>query len=477
MPLVKIPISGIAYKNVDPVALTSQSEVLTDGYVDESKSTNRRPGLELFTTLPTINDPINGLFWWEKKGVVIAVSNGIIYSIDQNGNQDVILGATLETTGKVIFAVHRNSLIMANGGSMVITGGTTANTITGVGAPNNVTHVAFIDEYILGNYAGTGRFAFSGVGTPEDWDTDYPAGDNYATAELRPDNINAIHTTAWGEIHVFGEESLEVWYNDGSAPFIPFKGAGTTRGCIAPHTIVQAANTYFYLDHAKRIIKLEDRKAVLVSGPFNKAIQNLTTVDDAYAILLEIEGRSFYVISFPTEKLTYAYDIDLTSWSQWGYWNKTTSKHDHWLVNSYCNPNTWGFALVGDRRNTGKIYKISSDYNDDAGDTIRFFRRTGHINHGTHKKKRSNRLTIRLRRGVGKSDGTEPYITIRWRNDNKNLWSNEKFVKLNKAGNTEFIARLYRLGMYRTRQYEITMTDAVPLVLVEAEEDVDIMNS
>lgn len=465
MPTVKIPINGHAYKNVGAVSLTNHSEALINGFVDESESTNKRPGLLEWINLNT-NKPIDGLFFWDKKDLVIAVSNGVIFKITSGAIVTEITGAILNVSGRVLFAVHGDILAMANGGKIVTTDGTTATEMADADAPTRVTHLGFIDQYLLANNALTDIFYFSDVGNPLSWD---PL--EFATAELRSDNINALFATAWGEVYLWGRESLEPWINDGVNPFSPFPGAQTTRGTIAPYSVVLAGQTFYYLDPSKQIVRLEGRQAVPISNPFRKIFQELTTVNDAIADFMEIEGRAFYVISFPTEKLTFAYDIDMASWAQWSYWDSSVPENTQWLVSSYCHPYLWGFHLAGDRRNNGKIHKLSMAHQNDAEDLIRYFRRTGHIDHGTLNKKRSNFINIKLKRGTASTGN----LAFRWRDDGENLWSNEHLISLGNIGETEFIKRIYTRGIYRTRQYEFTLTDATQLTLVGAEENIDVL--
>jgi len=68
--------------------------------------------------------------------------------------------------------------------------------------------------------------------------------------------------------------------------------------------------------------------------------------------------------------------------------------------------------------------------------------------------------------------GTDPKIMIRYRDDGKSTWSNEKHVSLNRIGDTQFIARMFNQKIYRARQYEIAFTDNAPFVIVGAEENV-----
>jgi hypothetical protein len=109
----------------------------------------------------------------------------------------------------------------------------------------------------------------------------------------------------------------------------------------------------------------------------------------------------------------------------------------------------------------------------DAGDLIRSSWITGHIDHGTSRTKRSNTLRIKARRGEGgSSDST---LMLRWRDNGSKTWSNTRNISLGKTGEFEFFKDEYRLGSYNSRQYELSITDNVPLSMVYIEEDIEVV--
>lgn len=64
-------------------------------------------------------------------------------------------------------------------------------------------------------------------------------------------------------------------------------------------------------------------------------------------------------------------------------------------------------------------------------------------------------------------------IMVRWRDDREQKWKDERQQEL-----TERLDWAYfqTPGIYRTRQYEISVTDNTPFVLISAEEDVEVLN-
>ena len=468
MPKVKLPISGDPYQNVDDISISDKSVALYDAFLDEAQATNKRFGLSLLKNLSNPTKGIDGLYWWDKLKKVIAVCGGNVYRIDDaSGNYANITGDGLIIGGKPTFAEHDNNLVIANGGKMVYTNGTANTAYVGdVDAPVAVTHVAFLDQYLLANDTTDGDFHFSEVNDISNW-----SALNFARAEGLSDKINALHV-GWEELQLFGRQSVETWYNDGTTPFSRLQGAFIHKGCIAPYSIVAANNTWFWLDNTRRFVTLEGRTPKIISTPFDKIIQGFSTVADCRGDLFEIAGKPLIIWQFPAEGITFAYNYATGGWSQYYWWNETFGEYQRFLGQSFCFCPDWGIYLVG-TYNDSKIHKASFDYYTDDGDILRTLRRTGWIDHGNRNRKRSNRLDIKIKRGYGGS--STPYLMIKWRDNGNPYWNNERIISLGQTGDYEFETSLNRLGSYKSRQWEFVLSDNTPLVLVDAEETIEVL--
>lgn len=472
MAIQKLPITGDAYKNIEQIGLTRTSPRLFDGYVTEPPEnedrsiTVKRPGLTEFSDLGT-GKPVDGLYWWTRAGVIIATSGNSVFSVDEAGTETDITGDALSGLGRPAFTDNGDTLIIADTGLRLLSyvvGGSTMF-IPGVNVPADITHLGYLDGYILATGDESDNFYWSDLDEPLVW-----SAISFGAAEGSPDFIRAMNI-AWREIVLIGDKTVEVWYNDGSGPFARREGSYTERGIGARHTLIAADNTWFWLDNFRRVVRLDGPTPKIVSTPFDKVLANMTRIDDAFSTLLEVDGRNFILFTFPTAKQTFVYDYARRRWAEWSYWEPTLSERTRYRGNSGAYAEPWGKWLVGDMAN-GKVYHVDPAAYDDDGDLIRFERRTGHISHDMLKRKRSNELTIQVKRGTGNSTVTDPQLMLKWRNENGS-WSNEHWTSLGKVGDNEFIARFHRLGIYRSRQYSIVHTDPSPLALVSAEEDVE----
>ena len=66
-------------------------------------------------------------------------------------------------------------------------------------------------------------------------------------------------------------------------------------------------------------------------------------------------------------------------------------------------------------------------------------------------------------------------ITVRWRDDGR-AWENERVFQLGDTGDRYPAAWRYRLGHYRTRQWEIVCASPIPAVIVFLEEEAEVLS-
>ena len=387
---------------------------------------------------------------------------------------------------------------------------------------------------------------------------------NFGTMEAKGDVLQAIDSR-FDMIILFGKSSIEYWYNDGVSPFSKYEGMTSEGGTIAPYSVIFDGNVHWMIDGDKNLVQLINRAPKVVSNPFASILQEMSTTADSFAVSVKSDGRNFLVLTFPTENITLAYDVENGMWQgQWGLWNPATADFDMWIPRCYCKCPEWGFDLVGDRR-SGKIYKISQKYSTDADQVLRIVKRTGMVDYGIKYKKRSNRIRITIERGIGLNDsgavgmsfvsgnidptgetiqnaagtataivtsvyissgsfkdgdaagilhlsswnsvnfaigaGThiyvsrgsllavaeattqptvnttnEPLFTMKSRIDGQ-VWGDEVQGGLGQAGDVYSIVEFRQNGIFRYRQDEYSFSDAVPLVIVEAEEEIEVLGS
>lgn len=472
MPWKKTPLFGQSYESVDEVELDDLRAMVQDFYVNELEHLLKRPCLESFVDLGTLSS-VDGLFWWEQEQAVIAVSGGRVWKItDQSGAKTELTGSTELLIGaQVSIDTDGTKVILANGGKMVHTTiGGPLTTMADADAPIQVTHVAFLDGYILANLVNSKKVFRSDLNDLTGWQAL-----NFFSAEGDPDNVLALKQ-AYRELILLGSQSVEFWINDGSTPFSRLSGSVQPFGISAVYSLQLAGNTWIWLDQNRQLVTMQNRVIVPVSNPYERIIQEMLSVDDAVSQILRVDHHIFYVLTFPTGATTLVFNVKTPRWQRWGTWDGTTASYKRWRPQSGCYARTWNMRLVGDHQN-GKIYKATRSVFQDDGATVRSLVRTGHISHGTSTDKRSNEVRITAKRGVANAAVADPQLTMRVRRDNRPFFGNERWLKLGQVGKQELHLHARRNGMYRTAQFEFVHSDATDCILVSAEEDIEFLGS
>jgi hypothetical protein len=477
------PIFSNIYRNVEGIELSDESYSLIDGYVDELGYAVKRPGLQTILDLGQgTNRPVEGLFWWAQKSCAIVVCNNKIFKLSYTSGTLSATDITSNAPGTAampVFCIGVDANVTApviygliTTGSQIIEGhGTTTaisnfTTIADADAPTTVSHIDFIDGYLLAT-TGKGFFQFCDVNNPTSWQAS-----SFATAMRNPDNIVALKVFN-RQVFLFGQVSSEIWENDGASPFAPVPGGFIEIGIIAPYSVIASDDAIFWLDDKRHIVSYSSGNVARISSPYDNEIENFTTVSDCIGQRIDIKGQPFLLFQFPSAQRTLVYNILQKSWSEWNYWDNTYGEYQHFLGKSYCYCPEWGIRLVGSRLDS-KILQLSPDFKTDDGRVIRYKKVSGHISYGTTLNKRSRELRIRAKRGEGISAGGEAFLSLRWNDDNRG-WSNEVQYSLGKLGCNEIVIRMYPKGIYRTRQYEIVVTDSVGVSFGQAEEDLDLL--
>lgn len=488
MPRLTVPLFTPVYRNVNKEELSDQSYELIDGYLSESGYCVKRPNLDWTYVLGANSSaPVTGLYWWAAKNVVIAVCDKRIFklTVSNNGITSVtdITGDPLNGGANPVFASGVNSNVssptfynlIAGGGRIIESNGTgtsvsSYNLVADADAPTTASHIDFIDGYVIAT-TGKGFFQYSDVNAPLTW-----SAASFATAMRNPDIIRALKVYR-RQIFLFGDLTTEVWENDGSSPFSPAPGGFFDIGISAPYSIVAADEGIYWLSHTRHFVGVEDGGIKRISTPYDKEVMSFSSVEDCIGYKIEIRGRPFIVFNFVSEGRTLVYELTNKTWSEWAYWNKELGEYENFIGRSYCYCPKYGLHLMG-ARDGYRILLMNDTYLSNTGDSsIRFKRTTGHIDYGTNANKRCKELTFRAKRGTGLNSfdvSAEAKLMLRWNDDNKG-WSNEEVISLGKKGEREIVVKCFPKGIYRTRQYEVTLTDAVAFTFGQAEEEVDIL--
>ena len=224
------------------------------------------------------------------------------------------LGVITTSTGNVSMADNGTQLLIVDGtanGHIVTAGNLADITDTDFVAS---TSCVFFDGYFVVSENDSGRIWISAPYNGMAWDAL-----DFATAEAAPDNLVGIATTRQN-IWLFGELSVEVYYNAGDPDF-PFQrvpGVVLDIGCASVGSMCEVEGVLYWLTHKNTIARNNGYKYDIISTPaINYQISTYSTVDSATSYTYTLEGRTFYVINFPEEPKTWAFDVKNNQWHEW----------------------------------------------------------------------------------------------------------------------------------------------------------------
>ena len=485
MQTVPMPLFTGVHKGVDDSVLTDVGAIQYNGYIDDLGGLNVRPGEATTATVISGGNSNNGMYYWPDNNLIVTVDGTTVYvrTIDAAltlGNTTAGSLTSYVTGGLNVFASDGTYVYMANGSriSYVDNIGTVAE-ISDADAPATATHVAYLDGYILA-ISGNNKFYWSDLNAGTTW-----SALSFASAEAAPDINRALHVVQ-RQIYILGTTTTEIWENDGETPFSRIPGGLIEIGCGAKYSGVKYQNSLIWLNENRKFVKFTGTAVEFLSGPYDKELAGFSTVSDCIGNYIYKDGQEYIIFQFPTENRTLVYHPINQEWSEWGTWDENTSTWDAYDIRSSATDLRTGEVFIG-KANTNCITRLDSTSRNDilsattTGSTsgvvyspVRFLRRTGWIDNGTSKQKRLEILRFRAKSGDTAST-TAQNLLLRYRNDGSNQWSNNINVNIGAIGQTEHHIKLRRLGIYRSRQFEISCGADTAVVLSNAEAEITVL--
>lgn len=421
------------------------------------------PGLTLRVTLPTA--PVR---WGIKFNDTYSywVAGNTVYRVD--GSYVVTTLGTIGTsTGPVGMASNGTEVLIVDGLSgWLATGGSLAQVVD-VDFPNGVTHAEYQDSFFLVAGDGSGRLYWNETpNTGTAWN-----GLDFVTAETNPDNTVAIisdHREVWA----MGTESGELFVNTGNADAL-FQRSGNASlevGCGASRSLQAMNNTVYWLGSGRDghgiVFKAEGYTPRRISNhALERAIAGYSTISDAVAYTYQIQGHSFYVLSFPTGNATWFYDAASEEWFEW-IWRDPSDNSEN-RHRGGCCVFFGGRHLVGDWE-TGDIYSLEMDVYTDNGDPIIRKRVTQSLSEdGRRLFFESLQIDMEVGVGLATGQGSDPQVMLRYTNDG-HTWSNLRTRSIGAAGRYKTRVKFGPTGAGHNRAWELTMSDPVEFAVFGA---------
>lgn len=423
-----------------------------------------RPGLTEWTDNAGASE-VRALY--EQNDVLYAVVDNKLYSYNAAKTRTEL--GTLTTSSGICQIVGTNIDILVNDKTNVYNyniAGTTFSTVTLPAAFTSGTEtITAQDGYFFAHVDQ--KFYLSNLNDGTTWGTT-----DFASAEGDPDDLVAIKSFQ-RKIFLIGTKSTEIWFNTGNSfPFGRVEGIFINFGCEASDSVAEGDNNIFWLAKGKNgtvtVLQVDEsyQDTIISNEGLENSFAGYTT-NNAIGFVYRWLNKEFYVLTFPTDDVTWVYDVELGIWTEYDSYNG--SSYIRWIPNNYAFFD--GKGIVGDF-NDGKFYELSSTTYKDNSQNIRRILQTPHLQN-EDKVGYITRLHLDVQNDVANVDASDPTVTLNVSRDGGFSFGSDIAKTIGESNDYTKRLLFNKLGSARKFVFKFTITDPVDItilgVYVEAE--------
>jgi len=402
-------------------------------------------------------------------GVPYVVAGSSVYSASSNGTLTAMTGDAVTGTGPVKLATNGTMFVICpgNGDGFSCDGSTVSEITDATFTDGGGADPVFVDGYLVFRRPGTARFFNTGLNV-----LTFNALD-VATAEGAPDDLVSLIANH-RELILAGSDSVERWYNAGNSPGSPFSRSPSgfhELGCAAGNSLANQDHTAFMLANDRTVRRLADNWQRVSQHAIESIIQRMAQISDCIALPYRQEGHHFVAFTFRNAGRTLVLDVNTGEWHEresridtvsLGYWRPA------FIVEAY------GRQIVGDTQ-SGKLGILDPDTHEEWGEpqVVEAVFQPAY-GEGRNILHREFRLGVTPGQGTPTGQGYDPQVTLFRSNDGGNTFQSLGLRPLGKMG--EYAKRHCRwggLGTSDKRVYKVQFSDPVPMMLLDAQVEVE----
>jgi len=393
---------------------------------------------------------------------VFVVIEDTIYSLDNSFNI-VNIGTILTNTGYVGIEDNGSQLMFVDGkGGWVYEKDTSAfSKITSGGFFSNPIDVTVLAQRFIVAQSNSSQWGISGINDATSWNTL-----DRAQITSYPDILVGLGRLK-GLLYLFGNRSVEVWYESGQA--FPFSRESTQTldyGCAAAGSISINFEYAIWLARTRTgqlsVVLTKGSDPITIS---NQALEQEFSIyedyEDATSFMFKNDyGYIFYVINFTSDNRSWMYCINTNMWSQVAYKDK-----DRWLPEAYFYYNDRHYVLPF---NSSKILELSDQIYDDDGTSIKKMREVGVFSLPTYKNHTLHEIRFDVKSGVGLEFGKDenPILMLEVSRDAGISYGNQLSQSMGKMGKRNTEVRFFNLGYSHLTTLRIENYNNIPFILL-----------
>jgi len=394
-------------------------------------------------------------------GIRYRIAGSTLYEIKSDGthtDRGTILGSSrciIADDGTNMFIVNAGNVQQYNASTTTLSSVTDADIVGSIA-------VAFLNNQFI--YTKPDLFIISDVG-----DGSTASGLNAAQAESQPDDLVRAYVFD-GIANMMGTATNEPWWNDGTntPPFSRIDAQITSIGLAALHSVASNDDFMYWLGDDRQVYQgTNSSRERITSIGVAHALESYTTVSDAVAWTMTLEGQNFYVLNFPVENVTWVLNESLgkNGWFQLsgdtegGRYNSTSY--------SYVN----GEHFLADLSN-GNYYQLNLNTFTNNGETIHRTRTMSSIHGGMigHRGKRvkMSRFELIMEMGVGTitGQGENPRVMAEASYDGGKSFDPIGWARIGRLGETNIRAEWWNLESFYDLIIRITTSDPVDYTII-----------
>lgn len=481
MALTRLPIIGGTTSDKDAMIVTSEAN--QNLYLHDAgqgmQYLRSIPGLKLAATIS--GSSVRRLF--SHKGILYGIIDDTFYELTLNTTTLVITetsrGTISTTSGNDLYIDANNTQILIADGSdgyVYTPSSTTFASVTDIDAIGFKSTIA-IDGYAFILETDSQQVQSSAL---NDF-TDYSAANNVFTLDNNDNTVTLSKLR--GELYVFSDNSIEVFYNAANPFGFPFSKrleVDIPIGTVAGRSVVATEDTIFFLDNSRRPSLMNGYAPTVIGTPsVNKEIAQLVTVSDAIGFNYTVSGQEFYHLTFPTENKTLIYHINTQTWLKSTNLVPDTTPGSPFqsvlgrnIINSHASH--LGFNITGDF-DSGELYVQSDIYFDYAGEELRRARTSKHVSvDGRPIFVRSFEVVIEPGQGLITGQGSSPLIGLETSRDGGFTFGAIQYRDAGQIGdyNNRIVWR--NLGRAEEWVFRISCSEPINFVIKEAYAQIEV---
>jgi hypothetical protein len=474
---MRIPLLGGAYEGIS--TNTSSQEAINFFYEPPAPGEGHLGamipvhGATLFDTLANAGD-IRGMIYEPQGQLLYVVSDNDLYSVT-SGAVETARDVLATTSGRVSMALNplAREIVTVDGntGYHYEIGTTTATDISDADFPDTATSVDYCNGRFLVNDPTTnGKFWWSDINDGTAWDAA-----SFSTAQSLTSPVFRILVDKTDSIYLFGRENSEVWYNSSDPDLVFERVESIECGIEGAFTACLFDNTVAWLSRTKR----GGLQAVKAGGGYQPVVfstpeitrkwEGYSTVDDAFAYSMQIDGHEFYVITFPTANATWAYDAVTQLWHRrsaaFSGGSPTREKAN---CHAYCGGWSGGTHILGDFNETGKLFAVSTSvYTFDSANMER--RATGPALAAMNESRlRFSEVQVDIEEGIADAgdSGNDDELTLYWSKDGGHTYTTGVQLNLGVGASTGYATRLMQRKLGYGRNWIFRIYSDTPRKLI-----------